>query len=201
MTGRGIDQILPHPCDPLLHERYMDSAVDYVRLAEEATGAIPRPVGMSYIWGAALEELAHAQPDARIINLETSVTRSDAWVDKGINYRMSRENAACLREAGVDCCVLANNHVLDWGQAGLLDTLATLEALGIATAGAGRDLTAASRPAVIDVAGKGRVLVHAFADPTSGVPRSWAARSERARDQSTARSVRRQHRARLSADR
>ncbi|MFY9625197.1 MAG: CapA family protein [Rhodoplanes sp.] len=178
MTGRGIDQILPHPCDPLLHERYMDSAVDYVRLAEEATGAIPRPVGMSYIWGAALEELAHAQPDARIINLETSVTRSDAWVDKGINYRMSRENAACLREAGVDCCVLANNHVLDWGQAGLLDTLATLEALGIATAGAGRDLTAASRPAVIDVAGKGRVLVHAFADPTSGVPRSWAARTD-----------------------
>ena len=51
MTGRGIDQILPHPCDPLLHERYMDSAVDYVRLAEEATGAIPRPVGMSYIRG------------------------------------------------------------------------------------------------------------------------------------------------------
>ena len=89
---------------------------------------------------------------------------------------MSRENAACLREAGVDCCVLANNHVLDWGQAGLLDTLATLEALGIATAGAGRDLTAASRPAVIDVAGKGRVLVHAFADPTSGVPRDWAAK-------------------------
>ena len=57
MTGRGVDQILPHPCDPCLHERYMDSAVDYVRLAEEATGAIPRPVGMSYVWGAALDEL------------------------------------------------------------------------------------------------------------------------------------------------
>ncbi|MFZ1883550.1 MAG: CapA family protein [Rhodoplanes sp.] len=176
MTGRGVDQILLHPCDPCLHERYMDSAVDYVRLAEEATGAIPRPVGMSYVWGAALDELERAQPDTRIINLETSVTRSDAWVHKGINYRMSPENAACLREAGVDCCVLSNNHVLDWGKAGLLDTLAAMEALGIATAGAGRNLTAASQPAVIDIAGKGRVNVHAFADLTSGVPRDWAAR-------------------------
>ena len=178
MTGRGIDQILPHPCDPLLHERYMDSAVDYVRLAEEATGAIPRPVGMSYIWGAALEELERARPDARIINLETSVTRSDAWVDKGINYRMSPENAACLQEGGFDCCVLANNHVLDWGKAGLLDTLTAMEALDIKTAGAGRDLTAASWPAVIDIASKGRVLVDAFADRTSGVPRDWAARTD-----------------------
>ena len=119
MTGRGVDQILPYPCDPRLHEPYMDSAIDYVRLAEQAVGPIPRAVDFSYVWGAALEELSHARPDARIINLETSVTRSDAWLDKGINYRMSPENAACLRAAGVDCCVLANNHVLDWGRAGL----------------------------------------------------------------------------------
>jgi poly-gamma-glutamate capsule biosynthesis protein CapA/YwtB (metallophosphatase superfamily) len=176
MTGRGIDQILPHPCDPRLHERYMDSAVDYVRLAEEATGPIPHSVDISYIWGAALEEMKHARPDARIINLETSITRNDAWVDKGINYRMSPENADCLRAAGVDCCVLANNHVLDWGEAGLLDTLATIEALGIKTAGAGRDMRAASKPAVLDIAGKGRVIVHAFGLSTSGVPRSWAAK-------------------------
>ena len=176
MPGRGIDQILPYPCDPRLHERYMGSAVDYVRLAEEATGPICRPVGMSYIWGAALEEMNRARPDARIINLETSVTRSDAWAGKGINYRMSPENAECLRAAGIDCCVLANNHVLDWGEAGLLETLVTIDALGIKAAGAGRDLPAASRPAVLEIAGKGRVIVHAFGHPTSGVPRSWAAK-------------------------
>ena len=148
MTGRGIDQILPQPCDPRLHEQYMDSALDYVGLAEASTGPISRPVGMSYVWGAALEELNCARPDARIVNLETSITRSDAWVDKGINYRMSPDNAGCLLAAGVDCCVLANNHVLDWGEAGLLDTLATLKTLGIKTAGAGRDAPAASRPAI-----------------------------------------------------
>ena len=175
MTGRGVDQILPYPCDPRLHESYMDSAIDYVRLAEQAAGPIPRAVDFSYVWGAALEELSHAHPDVRIINLETSVTRSDAWLDKGINYRMSPENAACLRAAGVDCCVLANNHVLDWGLPGLLETLDTLGALGIKTAGAGRDVTEASKPAILDIAGKGRVIVQAYGLPTSGVPRSWAA--------------------------
>jgi poly-gamma-glutamate synthesis protein (capsule biosynthesis protein) len=54
-----------------------------------------------------------------------------------INYRMSPENAACLTEAGVDCCALANNHVLDWGRAGLIDTLNALDRLGFKTAGGG----------------------------------------------------------------
>ena len=44
MTGRGIDQILPHPCAPLLHENYVKSARDYVRLAEQVNGRIPRAV-------------------------------------------------------------------------------------------------------------------------------------------------------------
>ena len=57
MTGRGIDQILPHPCDPSLHENYVKSAMDYVRLAEEEVGPIARPVDFSYVWGAALEKL------------------------------------------------------------------------------------------------------------------------------------------------
>ena len=57
MTGRGIDQILPHPGDPALYEPYMKSALGYVELAEKATGPIPRPVDFAYIWGEALDEL------------------------------------------------------------------------------------------------------------------------------------------------
>ena len=44
MTGRGIDQVLPHPCEPELREDYVRSAMEYVRLAEAANGPIPRPV-------------------------------------------------------------------------------------------------------------------------------------------------------------
>ena len=67
------------------------------------------------------------QPDARIINLETAVTRGNDRAHRGINYRMSPENAACLAAARIDCCALANNHTLDWGRAGLLETLTTLQ--------------------------------------------------------------------------
>ena len=176
MTGRGIDQILPHPSDPRLYESAMDSAVDYVRLAEMENGPIARPTSFSYVWGAALDELSRRKPDARIINLETSITRSEAYVPKGINYRMSPENAECLSAAGIDCCMLANNHVLDWSQAGLLETLDTLARLKVKTAGAGRDLAEAKAPAVLGLGGKARLLVFAFASITSGVPRDWAAR-------------------------
>jgi poly-gamma-glutamate synthesis protein (capsule biosynthesis protein) len=33
---------------------------------------------------------------------------------KGINYRMHPANTPVLKAAKIDCCVLANNHILDW---------------------------------------------------------------------------------------
>ena len=44
-------------------------------------------VAPPYIWGAALDQLDRVHPDARVINLETSITRSDAYIPKGINYK------------------------------------------------------------------------------------------------------------------
>jgi poly-gamma-glutamate synthesis protein (capsule biosynthesis protein) len=130
----------------------MRSAEGYVLLAERANGPIPRRCGPSYVWGAALDQLARMRPDARIINLETAVTRSHDRANKGVNYRMSPENAECLSAAKVNCCVLANNHVLDWGGAGLLETLATLQNFNIKTTGAGRNNREASAPAVLNLA-------------------------------------------------
>jgi poly-gamma-glutamate synthesis protein (capsule biosynthesis protein) len=176
MTGRGIDQILPHPCDPRLHEDWVQDAREYVALAEQAHGPVRRPVGYEYVWGDALAELERVRPDARIVNLETSLTRSDAsWPGKGIHYRTSPENARCLAAAGLDVCGLANNHVLDWGYAGLEETLRTLDGLGIAHAGAGRSAAEAAAPGRVGLRGGGRVLVFAFATGSSGVPESWAA--------------------------
>jgi len=174
MCGRGIDQILANPCSPEIYEDYMRSAEDYVLLAEQANGPIPRHNQPSYVWGAALEQFERMQPDMRIINLETAVTRSDDHVDKGINYRMSPENTACLSAARIDCCALANNHVLDWGRAGLSETLATLQKLNIKAAGAGRNEAEACAPAVLNLS-KGRLLVFSLGSPSSGVPFDWAA--------------------------
>lgn len=175
MTGRGVDQILPHPSEPALYETYVDSALDYVAMAEKTSGLIKRPVDFSYIWGDALAELDRVAPAARIINLETSVTTNDVPEPKGINYRMNPANTPCLATAGIDCCVLANNHVLDWGRKGLQETMNSLKRAGIGIAGAGLDLAAAVQPAAIETASAGRVLVFAFATADSGVPDDWAA--------------------------
>jgi poly-gamma-glutamate synthesis protein (capsule biosynthesis protein) len=181
MTGRGLDQILAHPSAPHLFESSMRSAEGYVELAEAATGPIARPVDAAYVWGDALSELERRKPQARVINLETAVTTSeDAWPDKGIHYRMNPKNVGCLTAAGIDCSVLANNHVLDWGHAGLLETLDTLHGAGIDTAGAGRDEAEAAAPAVIELPGGGRVLVFAYGCESSGVPREWEAGKDRA---------------------
>ncbi len=179
MIGRGIDQILPHPCDPILYEGYARSALDYVTLAEYINGPISRPAPVPYIWGAALDELARFRPQLRIINLETSVTRSPRHWPKGINYRASPENAACLSALGVDCCALANNHVLDWGRAGLIETLETLDRLRIKASGAGRNQSDAWGPAVFEIEGTAaRVLIFSCAIATSGPPDSWAATNQ-----------------------
>jgi poly-gamma-glutamate capsule biosynthesis protein CapA/YwtB (metallophosphatase superfamily) len=175
MLGRGIDQVLPNPSDPQLHEGYITSALGYVQLAEKAHGPIPRPVGFDYVWGAALDEWRRVNPDLRLINLETAITHSEAYEPKGINYRMSPENAGCLLAAGIDSCSLANNHILDWGEAGLIETLQVLGRHGIATAGAGRSLAEARAPAILEISGKGRVIIFSYAMTTSGTPPDWAA--------------------------
>lgn len=180
MTGRGIDQVLPHPSDPVLYEGYVRDARRYVDLAERKNGPIPKPVDYEYIWGDALDVWNTVAPDLRIVNLETSVTDSDdAWPSKAIHYRMHPRNTPCLAAAGLDCCVLANNHVLDWGRAGLEETLTTVSNAGIATAGAGHDIDAAMRPARLHVPGKCNVLVFGVADASSGVPGSWRATRNR----------------------
>lgn len=179
MTARGIDQVLPHPGDPTLHEGYATSARDYVALAEAAHGPIPRPRDFGYVWGDALAEWARIGPDVRIVNLETAATTSDDWQrGKGIHYRMHPANVPCLTAAHIDCCVLANNHVLDWGEAGLAETLATLREAHLQTAGAGHDLAAAAAPAVLNTP-RGRVLVFAFGTESSGIPPDWAAAAKR----------------------
>jgi poly-gamma-glutamate synthesis protein (capsule biosynthesis protein) len=175
MLGRGVDQILAHPGDPRLHERFLEDAREYVELAERASGPIPRGVGPRYVWGDVLEELDRSAPDARVVNLETAVTSDgEAEHGKGIHYRMHPRNVDCLTAAKIDVAVLANNHVLDWGPRGLIDTLETLGVAGIQVAGAGRSSREAELPAAI-----GRVLVCGVGTDSSGIPASWAAAADR----------------------
>ena len=176
MTGRGIDQALPYPAKPMLFEPHIRDARAYLDRAEEAHGEIKRPVSFDYIWGEALTELDLAKVDLKIVNLETAVTTSDKhWLGKRIHYRMNPRNIGCLSAAGIHACALANNHIMDWSHAGLVETLQTLDATGIAHAGAGSNADEAMHPAILNVSGKGRILLFSIGSITSGIPSDWRA--------------------------
>jgi poly-gamma-glutamate synthesis protein (capsule biosynthesis protein) len=177
MLGRGVDQILPHPGNPRLYESQVRDARIYVDLAVRANGSIPQPVDWLWPWGDALQLVEYADCDARIINLETSITTSDDYVPgKAVHYRMNPANAPALAAIRPDVCILANNHVLDFGRRGLLETLDVLAAAELPIAGAGRSLREAQSPAIITIPKTGRrILVFAFGSPSSGTPSDWAA--------------------------
>ncbi|GAA6526301.1 CapA family protein [Intrasporangium sp. DVR] len=181
MTGRGIDQLLARPVRPRLTERHVVDARDYVALAERRSGPIPRPVPPEYPWGDVLELIAEVPTAVRLMNLETSVTHSEERErHKTVLYRMSPDNLAVLEVAGVDVWGLANNHVLDHGRTGLLDTVDALGSAGLTTAGAGATEAAAWAPAAVAVQGGAhRVVTLCIAHPSSGVPRHWRARPSR----------------------
>lgn len=179
MLGRGVDQVLRSPGDPVLQEAYVRDARDYVALAESVNGPVPRPVDDTWPWGDALEVLDTARPDVRVINLETSVTRSDDFAPgKAVHYRMSPDNVGAILAVRPDVCVLANNHVLDLGRRGLQETLDVLAGAGLRTAGAGRLVAEARRPAIVPHAG-GRVLVLGLGTGSAGIPAAWGATAER----------------------
>ncbi|HVC48989.1 MAG TPA: CapA family protein, partial [Burkholderiales bacterium] len=164
-----------------LFEPYLSNAREYVRFAEKHGGKhFHLPMDYDYIWGDALEELSRLQPDLRIINLETAVTTSEHHQpDKAIHYRMHPANVSVLTAAAIDCCVLANNHVLDWGYSGLSETIKSLENSGIATVGAGDSNVKASAPAILMTQDKGRLIIFAYGMKNSGVPPAWAAGQNR----------------------
>lgn len=89
-------------------------------------------------------------------NLETPVSTRGAPAEKWINMRMPPELLADLSDLGFDMLTLANNHMLDFGELALRDTLDHLRAHNLPYVGAGLDLDAAWRAEVVHV-GEARV--------------------------------------------
>jgi len=172
MTGRLIDRLFPVHCPPVAEpEESIARVEDLQNSVRDAHGdAVPH----DYIWGFAREAVDAAEPDFRLVNLETAITTCSDRQDKRYTFRMHPDNIACLTAMRLDCVSLANNHSLDFGKTGLVQTLVTLEQAGIATCGAGLSPELAARPAIRDLPGGGRVLVFGWGFASSGVPETWA---------------------------
>lgn len=85
--------------------------------------------------------------DILVANNEFPFTdRGTPTEDKTFTFRADTSTVSYLEDMGVDVAVLANNHIYDFGEVGLLDTLDTLRSAGIPQVGAGRNLKEASAP-------------------------------------------------------
>jgi poly-gamma-glutamate capsule biosynthesis protein CapA/YwtB (metallophosphatase superfamily) len=121
-----------------------------------------------YPWGDTLDLLRRA--DLRFCNLECALSdRGSPWslTPKMFHFRTDARNAAVLQRAGIDAVSLANNHILDFEDEGLADTIAILDGNGIAHAGAGRNPAEAQRPAFLRVRDR-TVAFFAFTDNEPG---------------------------------
>ncbi len=92
--------------------------------------------------------------DFSLVNLESCVTLRGTATEKPYTFRTRPEFLAALRRAGVDLVSIANNHVYDYGDTGLYDTMAALEALGLPAIGAGRTETEAHAPHLVTLRGR-----------------------------------------------
>lgn len=100
--------------------------------------------------------------DIMMVNNEfTYSTRGTALVGKDYTFRANPDRVKLLEAFGTDIANLANNHVYDYGEVGLLDTLDTLKQEGIPYVGAGADLDEADHPVYFVVNGRKIAIVSA----------------------------------------
>ncbi len=109
---------------------------------------------LEYCWGDTLTTLRSA--DAVFANLECAITEHmTSWskTPKVFHFRADPRAAEILKIANIKCVTLANNHILEFEEEGLFDTLKHLDKSGIAHAGAGHNIQEAQAPIVISCQG------------------------------------------------
>ncbi|MCG3172972.1 MAG: hypothetical protein GMKNLPBB_01144 [Myxococcota bacterium] len=141
-------------------------AVGDLMLTDSADPVVRREGDFDFAFGGTASLLQEG--DVVFANLETPLTRSgDKFPDKTFNFRQDPGSAAAIKRAGINVVSLANNHMMDYSARGLLDTIAALDKEGVAYAGAGPNLRAARKPALLKVKGVTvAVLAYALTFPT-----------------------------------
>lgn len=138
------------------------------RLVDEAISS----VGYTYPWGNLRDVLRRT--DLNVANLETTLTTSDEAADKIFTFRAAPDRVEVLREARIDVCNLANNHTLDFGVSGLIETVEALDSVGIHHVGAGRTAEEARAPVAVERLG----VTVGVLGYTDNMP-EWAAERDR----------------------
>lgn len=123
-------------------------------------------------------ELLEAMRSADVFMLNNEFTftnRGTPTAGKQFTFRADPGKVSLLQDMGVDVVSVANNHIYDYGEISLLDTLDTLEGAGIAYTGAGRDLEEAMKPVYLIANGMKIGIISATQIERNGTPDTKAA--------------------------
>ncbi len=122
--------------DVMLGRRFNDA--DFVQKMKKRTGeASP--------WDTNVVDVMN-QADVVSVNLETTIIPNHLCPDplpKTFNYRMLPKHVSWLKEIHVNHASIANNHILDYKECGMRQTIKQLSKNKILHTGAGEDLTEA----------------------------------------------------------
>ncbi|MEA4845934.1 MAG: CapA family protein [Clostridiaceae bacterium] len=134
---------------PKQSEQNLRIAVGGDVLLDRSVGRLIDKHGNDSIWGDVKGILTSA--DISMVNLESPLShRGCKEKDKQFIFRGKPQYVKALESAGIDIVSLANNHILDYGEIALSDTMKHLDDTGILYAGAGQNDDAAYTPVYID---------------------------------------------------
>jgi poly-gamma-glutamate capsule biosynthesis protein CapA/YwtB (metallophosphatase superfamily) len=118
-----------------------------------------------------------ASADLTMVNLETAVTSRGTEQPKEFHFRTTPVALDAIRAAGIDVVTLANNHVLDYGQVGLADTLTAVKAANLPYVGIGNNTTEAWAPYLVTI--KGRKIAILGVSQVDELQSTWVATDTR----------------------
>jgi poly-gamma-glutamate capsule biosynthesis protein CapA/YwtB (metallophosphatase superfamily) len=120
-----------------------------------------------------------SRADIAIVNLETAVTEGGEAAVKEYVFRAPATAFEALRSAGVDVATIANNHGMDYGTTGLVDTLAASRGTGVSLVGGGANTRDAYAPLRFSVKGQRIAIIAATQVLDSELAAAWTAAPNR----------------------
>lgn len=117
-----------------------------------------------------LLEMMHSADVFMLNNEFTFTNRGTPTEGKQFTFRANPEKVSLLQDMGVDVVSVANNHIYDYGEISLLDTLDTLNCAGIAYTGAGKNLEEAMKPVYLIANGMKIGVIGATQIERNGTP-------------------------------
>ena len=125
-----------------------------VYLSDHVLGAYQKAGGIHGVLDEGIREEIR-QADLFMVNQEFPFTdRGTAAADKQYTFRLPPSSVSMFQEMGIDMVTLANNHILDFGAEGLLDSCSVLDGAGIRYVGGGPDLERARQLEIVEIKGK-----------------------------------------------